>query len=317
MTDSRFSNVYKESVQSVSLPENFKENILSNLNFGEKVIPIDSVRQKKPRAKFLPRTVISAAAAVVIVACALLLFSVLRNNTPVGEIDLTFNVANATNLASVSGAKVTFKNAEGEYLKDEKGQVLTTYTDEKGKVTATVPKDETLQVEVSAKGFIPFAGSVGENIYICPEMTQNTYRAVLTWTEDCDLDAVLTLTTDEGTEKLHYFNSDIVNKKGEVLAALDTDSEVPNAPETVTFDPEGEGVWRFSVGSYSSLKEERGTELQGSGAVVTLYKGNSLVGEYSVDTLSKGNVWRVFEIEKGKLNVCDITYSVDAMTDID
>ncbi len=317
MTDSRFSECYKESVNSTKLPENFKDNILSNLDFDEKVIPFETTQKKKPKAKSFPRTMVSAAAAVAIAFCALLLFSVFKRPMPVATTDLTVRVANATNLTRVGGAKVTFKNSKGEYLKDEKGRVLTAYTDEQGAVSATVPEGEELQVEVLATGFIPFVGNAVENIYISPEMTKDTYRAVLIWKEECDLDAFLTLTTEDGVEKLHYFKSDIVNKEGNVIAALDTDSEVPFAPETITFNASDGGLWRFSVGSYSSLKDEEGTMLRESGATVTLYKGDSLVGEYSIDTRSQGNVWCVFQVEKGKLNVCDKTYSVDAITDID
>ncbi len=316
MTDSRFSEYYKESVNSIKLPENFKDNILSNLKSEDKVIPFEDAQKKKPKVNSLPRAIISAAAAVVIVACAVLLFSVLRNTQSIDTKDMTFRISSATNLAQVGGAKVSFLNSQGEYLKDENGKTLTAYTDEKGEVAATLPEGETLQIEVTAEGFIPFVGRAAENIYICPEMTEDTYRAVLTWSGDCDLDAFLTLTTENGIEKLHYFKSDIKNNEGEVIAALDTDSEVPSSPETVTFNAEGDGVWRFSAGSYSSLKEENSLPLKDSGAKVTLYKGSSLVGEYSIDTLSKGNVWRVFEIENGELKVLDTTYSVSAITDI-
>ncbi len=317
MTDSRFSNAYKESVNSIKLPEDFKDNILSNLNLGDKAIPFEAANKKKTKAKFMPRAMISAAAAVAIIACIALLFSVLRDTSPAHTMDMTFKISSATNLAQVGGAKVSFLNSEGEYIKDEKGKVLTAYTDEKGKVTAPLPQDEALQIEVSADGFIPFVGNAVTNIYLSPEMTEDTYRAVLTWTEDCDLDAFLTYTTQGKTEKLHYFKSDIVNEQGEVIAALDTDSEVPSTPETITFNAEDSGIWRFSVGSYSSLKEEDSLNICDSGAKVTLYKGNSLVEEHSIDTLSKGNVWRVFEIENGELKVLDTTYSVSAMTDID
>lgn len=309
MTDNRFSDAYKKSVNSVQLPENFKDHILSNLS-------LEDAPKKKPGLVLLQRAALSAAAAVAIVACALLLFSVLRSSPPAATKDIHFRISSATNLAQVGGAKVSFLNSEGEYLKDENGNTLTAYTDEKGRVTAKLPQEEVLQIEVTAEGFIPFVGNASENIYVCPKMTEDTYRAVLTWTEDCDLDAFLTLTTEDKTEKLHYFKSDILNAQGEVLAALDTDSSAPLSPETVTFRGDCQGVWRLSVGSYSSLKDENSLPLAQSGATLTLYKGSSLVGEYSIDALSKGNVWRVLEIENGELRVTDTTYSVSAMTDI-
>lgn len=308
MKDEKFASEYREAVQKITLPENYKENILSNLDFTQ-----DLPERRKKKA-FV--STLSAVAAVLVITISLTLFFTIYKKTPVTR-EIRMNVASATNLKSVAGATIVFKDKEGEPLRDENGEVITAVADENGLAVARVPHTDNVSAEISMDGYITSNVTPKDgNYYISPEMNEDTYRAVLVWENDCDLDAILTVTDDKGVEKLHYFNSDIVNDRGEVIATLDTDSETPLAPETITFNATDNGVFRFSVGSYSSLKTGGENKLSGSLAQVTLYKGDKIIGKYNVDTTAQGNVWCVFELENSRLNVCDYTYSVSAITDI-
>ena len=147
-------------------------------------------------------------------------------------------------------------------------------------------------------------------------MNEDTYRAVLTWENNCDLDAILTMTKGEEKEQLFYFKSDIKNEQGEVIAALDTDSAVLGAPETITFNTTEDGLFRFSVASYSSLVNSGKADLGVSEAQVTLYKGSTVVDTFKVNDDTQDNAWCVFEIRNGKLHITDSTYSINAITEV-
>lgn len=313
MTDKKFCDEYRMSVDSVQLPEDYKEKILSNLSNGENVISLEAHREKVGKSR---RPLWSAlAAAVLVLAVGLaVIFSVGINNVPTKEV--SFRVASATTLRGVAGARIVFISAEGEYLKDEKGETLTAYTDDNGEATASIPVTEEYTAQITAQGFIPLEQSgSGGNVYVSPVMNEDTYRAVLVWSGDYDLDAHLSVTAGGVTEKLNYFKSDIEDEQGQVIAALDTDSSRGGSPETITFNAKDEMLVRFSVASYSSLKDKE-SKLCDTGAQVTLYKGDRCIDVYTVDSGAQGNVWCVFEMEKSQLTACDYTYSVSAMTEI-
>ncbi len=314
MTDKKFRAEYIKSVDSAELPSGYKDKILSALKEQEKLVTFEAERIKYSKNKV--RLVSSLVAAVLIIAVGLsVIFSMGINNSLTKEV--SFYVASATNLKGIAGARIVFKTSAGELLKDENGEILTAVTDETGEALTVIPDNEEYTAQISAQGYITIEQSAQEgNVYVSPVMNEDTYRAVLTWSKDWDLDAHLSVTSGDDTEKLNYFNSDIEDAQGNVLAALDTDSDKGGSPETITFNARENMCLRFSVASYSSLKEGDNTKLSYSGAKVTLYRGERLVGTYSIDTASQGNVWCVFEIEDSQLKICDYTYSVSAMTEI-
>jgi len=310
LTDKKFSVEYKKYIESAELPVDYQAEILSNLK--EKA-------EESPKYKFYNnRKFIAPLVSAVLVVCiglsVFLSFNFLKNQ----DVTLSFRVMSATNLRCISGAKIAFISPSGERIKDKNGEDITAFTDKNGTATVTLPTDEDYTVEVTADGFITLEESAGDgNYYISPVMDNDTYRAVLTWNKEYDLDAHLSVTAYNNTEKINYYKSDIIGDRGEVIASLDVDNETGDGPETITFNADKNSLWRFSVCSYSALKENSKLSLFEAKPKVTLYQGNKLVGTYTLDKETADNVWRVFEIENGEIKLSNYTYSVNAVTEIE
>lgn len=351
MTDSKFTAEYKNSVtdviENVVLPTDYKSKILSALreqaaktesekakaitspeehetqeitqvSDNSNIISVESQKNKKKR--YYISIFSGVAAAIVIVVSVFLIRNIGDSNVPVATNlakDYTFSVASATNLMNISDAKVTFKDSKGEIVKDEKGNPVTAYTDKNGNVSVSLPEADGYIAMISAEGYIPYEGRVnGSHIYVSPVMDENTYRAVLTWENTCDLDAILTVTHDNKTEQLYYFNSNIYDENDELMAALDTDSTTPGKPETITFNATEDGIFRFSVASYSALTANSKSDLGTSKATVTLYKGDKVVDTFEVTPDTTDNVWCVLEVKNSEVQIIDNTYSVNAIPEV-
>ena len=301
MNDAKFKSEYKKAVDSISLPENYKNMIISELS---------QEKNSHNRRYFYIKVLASVAAVLVIAFCVGVFaknFAFPINNPE----EVSFKIMSATNLGAVKGARVAFVNTS------KKGKEIVSVADEKGVVTATLSKDDEYKAYVTAEGYIDYelADFQSGNVYISPEMDEDTYRAVLMWQGDCDLDAFLTVSRGDEKEQLHYFKSDIKDENGDVIAALDTDSASGSAPETVTFNAQNDEVFTFSVGSYSALKD-KSANISDSEPRVLLYKGKELLKEFSISSEAKGNVWTVFEIEEKVLSeLCDV-YSVESFEDV-
>lgn len=312
MSDTRFKREYKHSLESVKLPDNYKEEILyalesqSNTGFTQK---------KKPNNNLY---VVSASLIAALLIIALGLAALLSPSLILFEKSISIRVRSATNLSEISGAKVVFVDSVGNILTDKIGNPITAFTDETGVALATIPYTENCNAQIEAEGFVPLISAAHDgNYYLSPVTDENTYRAVLTWNKECDLDAILTITDEQGTEKIHYFKSDIKDANGNTIAALDVDNETGDGPETITFNASKNQLIRFSVGSYSSLKHEDGLILSDSEAEVKLYRGDTLLETYRIENKdSQGNVWCVFEIKNSEVHLCNYTYSVGAISEI-
>ncbi len=353
MTDNKFKAEYKDSVtdviENVVLPTDYKSKILSALREqaknteteepetitettdtqetgtleasetipdDTKVVPIESAKPKRNNSVKRYLGIISGiAAAIVIIASILLIRNMGISNIPTTK-NLNFTVASATNLVNISGARITFRNNDGEIIKNEDGTPITAHTDGNGNVSVTLPESDSYIAMISAEGYIPYEATVGDShVYVSPVMDENTYRAVLTWENNCDLDAILTITNGDKKEQLFYFNSNIYNEENELIATLDTDSAVPGAPETITFNATDEGIFRFSVTSYSSLYNKT-PDIGTSQAKVTLYKGDAIVDTFSITPDTQDNVWCVLEVKNSEVHIIDNTYSVGAIPDV-
>ena len=310
MTDKKFSTEYKKYIESAELPSSYQAEILSNLK---------KKTEEPPKYKFYKnRKFIASLVAAVLVVCIGLSVFLTFNFLKTQDVTRNFKVMSATNLRCIYGAKIAFISPSGERIKDENGEDITAFTDENGTATVTLPTDEDYTVEVIADGFITLEESAEDgNFYISPVMDEDTYRAVLTWDKECDLDAHLSVTAHDNTEKINYYKSDIKDENGEVIASLDVDNETGDGPETITFNADENSLWRFSVCSYSALKENSKSSLFEAKPKVTLYQGNKLVDTYTLDIETADNVWRVFEIENGEIKLSDYTYSVNAVTEIE
>ena len=309
MTDKKFATEYKKHIESVALPSGYQAEILSNLR-------TESEAYKSRNSGSGYKAILSLAAVFVLVLGLAVFLFFMRSGT--NDVNYTFRVLSATNLKSVTGAKVLFRASTGEVLKDENGKELVSYTDEEGYGEVTLPSGEDYTAEVEAEGYITLEDTAENgNYYISPVMNENTYRAVLTWGKECDLDANLSVIQGDTKGRVNCYESDISGENGVVLAALDVDNEVGDGPETLTFNENENTLYRFSVLSYSALKESKSPDFSKIEAKVTLYKGDELLGTYTCGGENSGNVWCVFELEDGKLRVCDYVYSVNAATEVE
>ncbi len=310
MTDKKVIAEYKNYIESAELPSSYQAEILSNLK--EKA-------EEPQKYKFYKnhKFVASLVVAVLVVCIGLSIF-LSFNFLKTQDVTLDFRVMSATNLKGIYGAKIVFISPSGEKIKDKNGEDITAFTDENGTATVTLPSNEDYTVEVTADGFITLEESAEDgNYYISPVMNDDTYRAVLTWGKEFDLDAHLSVTAHGNTEKINYYKSDIKDENREVIASLDVDNETGDGPETITFNADDNSLWRFSVCSYSALKENSKLGLFEAKPKVTLYQGNKLVSTYTLDKETADNVWRVFQIENGEIKLSNYTYSVNAVTEIE
>ncbi len=313
MNITEFTTEYKKSVDEVAFPKGYQENLISTLKETETTLTSGNTGKITSRIKpFIPGII----AASLVILLGFGAFFTMRGFFSEKE-ELHIRVYSATNLSCIKGARIVFRDKDGNLLADKKGDPLTALTDENGNAAATLPKDAAVSAEISSDGYIPITVKAqAGNVYISPVMTEDTYRAVLTWGENCDLDAILTREYKGEREQLYYFNSDFTNEEGTVIASLDTDSENGDGPETVTFNAAENGYFRFSVGSYSSLKGDGEISLSDAGATVTLYQGDRHLGVYKIPPDKEGNVWCVFEVSDEKMTVINDLYTVSAMTEI-
>ncbi len=301
MIDTKFKTEYQKAVDSISMPEDYKNQIISE---------ISSAKMRPDYRRVYIRVIASAAALVVLVVSVVFLANSL-NFAPKSFEKVSIKVMSATNLRAVKGAQVAFVNL------DKSKETVVALSDENGVVTASLPKGEEYTAVVCAEGYIDYElqDFHSGNIYISPEMDENTYRAVLIWQGESDLDAFLTISQGDEKEQLHYFKSDIKDEDGEVIAALDTDSSSGGAPETITFNIRKNKAFTFSVGSYSALMD-KSTDVSDSKPRVLLYKGKELLNEFIISSELEGNVWAVFQIENDELSELGDIYSVESFEDI-
>lgn len=142
-------------------------------------------------------------------------------------------------------------------------------------------------------------------IAISKEVDENTYRVVLRWGEyPNDLDSHLNTQTVYG-EHLHiaYYN------KWENEANLDVDDTSSYGPETITIEGTANlRGFKYSVHNYTNRHAYSGSSdaynLSNSGAVVELYRANTLVATFAVPENRAGTVWNVFSVDQaGNLTV--------------
>ncbi len=309
MKELDFKTKYKASVDEIKLPEDYRNQILQNLRAQEKAIKETPSKIGKSNKKLW----LSLVAACLVLVLGVTLFSVLSPDYR----EVTLKVYTADTARALSGAKITFRDKKGELLKTPDGDTLTAITDTTGAAQVNLPKGEEYTAEISREGFITYTDTAKDsNYYISPKLSKNTYRAVLTWEKDVDLDAHLSLTKNGKTEKLFYFSSDITDGSGQVVAALDLDSEVALKPETITFNPQEDSVFRFTVCSYSALKSKDSISISEAKAKVTLYRGEKIVAVYEPSENANGNAWQVFEIENGQVKNSNYTYAVSSFSEL-
>lgn len=140
---------------------------------------------------------------------------------------------------------------------------------------------------------------IGEQFIISPSLAEGTARIVLEWgAEPRDLDSYLTGVNDRGDEVFVSFYRKIFSSGGDTVAELDVDDTNGYGPETITLY-DLNGVYRYVVVDYMTTNT-----LQQYGATVKVY----LPGQSPVTiTVEPGagiqNIWEVFELDHGELNI--------------
>lgn len=321
-------NNYKKAVDKIKFSSDFESKLIRTLENGQSekafnkkensVIIFEQIKRKRRRKYFIAS--VSAAAACLILVTGILTIldktNSLRDNINV----INGTVRSAVDAQSLDGATIVLtEKALANQDNTEQPSVITAQTDSSGCFTVEVPTGD-YSAQIVKDGYIESTvdisasqeSSLQQTLYLSPVMEENTYRAVLTWGKDTDLDAYLTLPDNGGRYSLFYSQSDYVSPSGDAIATLDIDNMHGDGPETVTFCPVGSGVYRFSIISYSSLKEGSNTLCE-SKPHVTLYKGDSVIASYSLTDKGDGNVWTVFEIENGSLKTIDKLSTVDSV----
>lgn len=154
---------------------------------------------------------------------------------------------------------------------------------------------------------IPVIITITENtdgdIPVTPPPPPGAYRVVLRWgASPSDLDAHLTgPDSTNASERFHIYYED--ESYGPSL--LDTDDTSSYGPETITFYPNADGVYRYTVHNYTLRSStEGGQSIYDSPTTVELFSENGLLRTYTAPLPSDANFgllsnsWRVFELTK-------------------
>ena len=302
-------NNYKSAVDKIEFSSDFEKRLLEKLfeensPEKEKVIKINSFEKRKKRKKLIYSVTAAAVACTVLITGVAFAFG---RNTDTDVSIIKGTVQSAVDAKSLENTQIVLtKKALAQQKEDTEPSVITAVTDENGSFCVEVPTGE-YTAQIIKDGFIESTvdissqekgGTQDNTLFLSPVMEENTYRAVLTWGKDTDLDLCLSLPDDKGGRyKLFYSQSDYVTQSGDSIASLDIDNMHGDGPETITFCPVGNGVYRLSVACYSALVKNSDSLLSESKPTVTLYKGNSIIGKYTLTQSQKGNVWTVFEIQ--------------------
>ena len=140
-------------------------------------------------------------------------------------------------------------------------------------------------------------------IPVTPPPPAGAYRVVLRWgASPSDLDAHLTGPDSTGAaERFHvYYGSRTYGPTN-----LDRDDTSSYGPETVTFFPTTDGVYRYTVHNYTLRgSTEGGQSIHDSPTTVELYAEDGLFRTYTAPPPTAqndgtvANAWRVFELTK-------------------
>ena len=222
------------------------------------------------------------------------------------------DAATGKNLSKATvSARSGYNNKTGTVVKK-------TTSGSSGKFTLNLPKGR-YTISTQKSGYttnyfnLDISKNVVQNPVITDKITSSQYRVVLTWGKTpADLDAHLTGPGTSG--RFHIFwNSKKTSYSSKVLAVLDVDDRSSYGPETITinYGVRPSGIYRYYVHNYSNRSSKASSALGNSGAMVTVYRGNSQIANYTVPKKA-GTLWYVFYIRGGKVTkVNSIGYSTN------
>ncbi|HOD55280.1 MAG TPA: hypothetical protein PKJ08_12195 [Candidatus Cloacimonadota bacterium] len=191
----------------------------------------------------------------------------------------------------------------GDVLLDGIG---TQKTDHHGKITFLPQEDEYIQTIVfKADKYIQStfdveinAGTLFFNRFsVSPVMDINYFRVVLDWDKKPnDLDAHF---EKKGAYHISYRNTRTLS---DGRGQLDRDDTNGYGPETITVTRvEQDGMYEFFVEDYSNRSDRNSSALSKSKACVKVYGNGQLLNVIKIPKKQKGNIWRVFKVENGKV----------------
>src|SRR5205085_6027948 len=104
-----------------------------------------------------------------------------------------------------------------------------------------------------------------------------------------------------GNTRFHVWWLEPTDLLTPVTTMLDVDGSSPG-PETVTFTPNANATYRFSVHNYTNRDTNGSSGIAQSGVIVRVYSGNQQVRVFTAPS-GGGTLWKVFEYTGGQLNV--------------
>ena len=227
-----------------------------------------------------------------------------------GPATITGQILDSQQGQPLAGATVIFERPDADRGINARGMAANasreTTTDSTGHFEIRNIATGQLRMTVRAEGFIEFSEIIevedGLNeidpIPVAEAPPAGSYRIILSWGDQPrDLDSHISGPDgDDGRFHVYYANQSF----GEV-ADLDIDDVTSFGPETITVNPEADGMYRYSVHNYSNQgangSEGIAGEIESSiRARVQVYSDQALVREYRAPAATEGNTWRVFEM---------------------
>ena len=210
-----------------------------------------------------------------------------RQNTAI----LAGYVLNADGSGNISGTVVTYGNDS-------------TVAEYDGLYMFAFSSSRTAAMTFTKDGFIPanyeniavqLNSYTEQNAVMTRILGEDEYRVVLTWGETpSDLDSHLL------GPGYHVFYSNMQAEN----ANLDVDDTTSYGPETVTFTADSDKLYTYYVHDYTNGDNPSSDAMANSGAVVKIYRGNSLIATRSVPSRA-GIYWTVFTVRNGQLSFSD------------
>jgi hypothetical protein len=131
--------------------------------------------------------------------------------------------------------------------------------------------------------------------------SETLVRVILTWGADPDdLDAHLTGPNSDGSTRFHVWWTNPGTLGAEPFAALDVDDVFEFGPETITFESDREGLFRYYVHDWTNSESTSSSALSNSSARVEVFRGSSLLRSFNVPS-GLGTLWEVFHFEDGEI----------------
>lgn len=178
-------------------------------------------------------------------------------------------------------------------------------TDPGGKVLFDMQADGLYYFTFSKNGYVTanyrfevVANTIFYNRFtVSPRTELGAVRIVLDWDRSpADLDLHL---VKEGAYHISYRN---MQNSGDGAARLDRDDTTGYGPETITiYRTDNQAVYTCYVMDYSNNANASSNDLSKSKATIRVYNNNELTHTFYVPVGKAGNLWQVFQINKGQV----------------